>query len=87
MTESDDLNDELRPEYDLSKMKGMVKGKYCERIKREGFRIVPLDSDVTHTCCAGDDASRVPHLSIDIAERNNDDESKPKVVTPYASPQ
>jgi hypothetical protein len=37
--------DELRPEYDLSKLKGGVRGKYYERY-RAGTNLVKLDADV-----------------------------------------
>ena len=30
---SDEFDDELRPEYDLSQLKGGVRGKYAERCK------------------------------------------------------
>lgn len=39
------IKDELRPEYDLSKLKGGVRGKYVERL-REGSNVVLLDQDV-----------------------------------------
>ena len=42
--ESDEEND-LRPEYDFSQMKGGVRGKYVERY-REGTNLVLLDPDV-----------------------------------------
>lgn len=38
-------DDDLRPEYDFSKMKGGVRGKYVERY-REGTNLVLLDPDV-----------------------------------------
>lgn len=38
-------DDELRPEYDFSTMKGGVRGKYVERY-REGTNLVLLDPDV-----------------------------------------
>jgi hypothetical protein len=38
-------DDEMRPEYDLSKLKGRVRGKYVERY-REGTNLVLLESDV-----------------------------------------
>jgi hypothetical protein len=42
----DELNDELRPEYDLRKLfEGGVRGKYAERFKA-GTNLVPLDPDV-----------------------------------------
>ena len=37
--------DDLRPEYDFSKMKGGVRGKYVERY-REGSNLVLLDPDI-----------------------------------------
>lgn len=37
--------DEMRPEYDLSKLKGKTRGKYVERY-REGTNLVLLESDV-----------------------------------------
>ena len=40
-----DLNDELRSEYDLSMLKGGVRGKYVERY-RAGTNVVVLAPDV-----------------------------------------
>jgi hypothetical protein len=37
--------DELRPEYDLSKLKGRVRGKYLERY-RAGTNLILLEPDV-----------------------------------------
>lgn len=37
--------DDLRPEYDFSSMKGGVRGKYLDRY-REGTNLVLLDPDV-----------------------------------------
>ncbi len=42
--ESEEEND-LRPAYDFSQMKGGVRGKYVERY-REGTNVVLLDPDV-----------------------------------------
>ena len=39
------MDDELRPEYDLSKLKGRVRGKYVERYK-QGTNVVLLEPDV-----------------------------------------
>lgn len=41
----DSKKDELREEYDLSKLKGRIRGKYVERFKA-GTNLVLLDSDV-----------------------------------------
>ncbi len=40
-----DKEDDLRPEYDFSQMKGGVRGKYVARY-REGVNLVLLDPDV-----------------------------------------
>ena len=37
--------DDLRPEYDFSQMKGGVRGKYVERY-RQGTNLVLLDPDI-----------------------------------------
>ncbi|MEZ4712555.1 MAG: hypothetical protein R3A44_35535 [Caldilineaceae bacterium] len=40
------MNDELRPQYNLSELlKGAVRGKYAERYK-EGTNLILLDPDV-----------------------------------------
>jgi hypothetical protein len=39
------MDDELRPEYDLSKLKGGVQGKYAKRF-RAGTNLVLLSPDV-----------------------------------------
>jgi len=44
MKKADD-EDELRPEYDFSNLKGRVRGKYVARY-REGTNLVLLDPDV-----------------------------------------
>jgi hypothetical protein len=40
-----DMDDDLRPEYDLSKLKGGVRGKYAKRF-RQGTNLVLLSPDV-----------------------------------------
>ncbi len=42
---AENLEDEMRPEYDLSQLKGRVRGKYVERY-RAGTNVVLLESDV-----------------------------------------
>ena len=41
----DELDDEMRPEYDLAKLKGRVRGKYTESYK-QGTNVVLLEPDV-----------------------------------------
>ena len=45
MKNNKEPEDDLRPEYDFSKLKGRVRGKYVERY-REGTNLVLLDPDV-----------------------------------------
>jgi hypothetical protein len=45
MKKADVEKDDLRPEYDFSKLKGGVRGKYVARY-REGTNLVLLDPDV-----------------------------------------
>jgi hypothetical protein len=45
MKKSDQIKDDLRPEYDFSSMKGGVRGKHARRV-REGSNVVLLDPDV-----------------------------------------
>ena len=40
-----DTGDDLRPEYDFSKMKGGVRGKYAQRFSA-GTNIAKIDPDV-----------------------------------------
>ena len=42
---TENLTDEMRPEYDLSKLTGRVRGKYVDRY-RAGTNLVLLESDV-----------------------------------------
>jgi hypothetical protein len=46
MKKNDSINDDLRPEYDFSSMKGGVRGKYYRRIREEGTNIVVLDPEI-----------------------------------------
>ena len=42
---SDPNDDEMRPEYDFSELKGAVRGKYYKRFQ-EGSNVVLLEPDV-----------------------------------------
>ena len=52
--------DNLRPEYDFSQMKGRVRGKYVERY-REGTNLVLLDADIAE---AFPDAKAVNDVAV-----------------------
>ena len=68
MENSQELEDRLRPEYDFSKMKGGVRGKYVERY-RTGTNIVLLDPDVAQAFPTSDAVNEALRLLMQIAQR------------------
>lgn len=66
--EVDELEDELRPEYDFSKMAGGVRGKYVERY-RAGTNLVLLDPDVTQAFPTDASVNEALRLLLQIAQR------------------
>ncbi len=53
-----ELEDEMLPEYDFSKMKGGVRGKYVERY-RTGTNVVLLDPDVAQAFPTSDSVNEL----------------------------
>ncbi|MEG3438460.1 hypothetical protein V0288_15115 [Pannus brasiliensis CCIBt3594] len=53
MENNPELEDDLRPEYDFSRMKGGVRGKYVDRY-RAGTNLVLLDPDVAEAFPTGE---------------------------------
>jgi hypothetical protein len=68
MESNQELEDELRPEYDFSKMKGGVRGKYVERY-RTGTNIVLLDPDVAQAFPTSDAVNEALRMLMQIAQR------------------
>ena len=60
--------DDLRPEYDLSKLKGGVRGKYAQRYK-EGTNLVLLEPDVAEAFPDDESVNRALRLLMEISER------------------
>ena len=60
--------DEMRPEYDLSQLKGRVRGKYAERY-REGTNLVLLDPDVAAAFPDAKAVNEALRLLMDVAQR------------------
>lgn len=50
-------NDELRPEYDLSKLKGGIRGKYYQRASA-GTNLVLIDPDLSKIFPDSDSVNR-----------------------------
>ncbi|MBW4596108.1 MAG: hypothetical protein KME49_25895 [Brasilonema octagenarum HA4186-MV1] len=63
-----EFEDELRPEYDFSKMTGGVRGKYAERYKA-GNNLVLLDPDVAQAFPTDESVNEALRLLMQIAQR------------------
>jgi hypothetical protein len=63
-----EMEDELRPEYDFSQMQGGVRGKYVERY-RPGTNLVLLDPDVAQAFPDDIAVNEALRLLIQIAQR------------------
>ena len=61
------LDDELRPEYDLTQLQGGVRGKYAQRYK-QGTNLVLLDPDVADAFPTEDSVNEALRLLMKIAE-------------------
>ncbi|MDX2257261.1 MAG: hypothetical protein NW214_17250 [Pseudanabaenaceae cyanobacterium bins.39] len=70
MENNHELEDDLRPEYDFSKMQGGIKGKYVERY-RSGANIVLLDPDVAQAFPTSESVNEALRMLMQIAQRQN----------------
>ncbi|MFM8924506.1 MAG: hypothetical protein ACKOFS_11380 [Microcystis panniformis] len=68
MESNHELEDDSRPEYDFSKMRGGVRGKYVERY-RAGTNIVLLAPDVAQAFPTSDSVNEALRLLMQIAQR------------------
>ncbi|MCY7321178.1 MAG: hypothetical protein LH660_05095 [Phormidesmis sp. CAN_BIN36] len=64
-----EMDDELRSEYDFSQLVGGVRGKYVERY-RAGTNLVLLDRDVAQAFPSEDAVNEALRLLIKIAQRH-----------------
>ncbi len=60
-------NDELRPEYDLAKLKGGVRGKYYQQAKA-GTNLVLIESDLAQAFPGEDSVNRALRLLLTTAK-------------------
>mgnify|MGYP006872459218 CR=1 FL=1 len=65
---TENLEDEMRPEYDLSKLKGRVRGKYVDRY-REGTNLVLLESDVQAAFPDAESVNEALRMLMKVAHR------------------
>lgn len=63
-----EMEGELRPEYDFSEMKGGVRGKYVERY-RSGINLVLLDPDVAQAFPNDAAVNEALRLLMQVAQR------------------
>jgi len=66
----DELDDELREEYDFSQLEGGVRGKYVDRY-RTGTNLVLLDPDVAKAFPDDEAVNEALRLLIKIAQRGS----------------
>jgi hypothetical protein len=64
----DELEDDLRPEYDFSKMVGGVRGKYVDRYQ-SGTNMVLLDPDIAKAFPTDVSVNDALRLLLQIAQR------------------
>ncbi len=62
-----EMEDELRPEYDFANMEGGVRGKYVERYA-QGTNLVLLDPDVAEAFPNDEAVNTALRLFIQIAQ-------------------
>ena len=60
-------SDELRPEYDFSKLGGGVRGKYVERYRR-GTNLVRLDRDVAEAFPTDSAVNRTLRAALTVSD-------------------
>ncbi|MDZ7960704.1 MAG: hypothetical protein RMY34_22950 [Aulosira sp. DedQUE10] len=63
-----EMEDELRPEYDFAQMNGGIRGKYVERY-RAGTNLVLLDPDVAQAFPNDEAVNEALRLLIQVAQR------------------
>jgi hypothetical protein len=63
-----DPGDEMRAEYDLSQLKGRVRGKYAERY-REGTNLILLEPDVATAFPDAKSVNEALRLLMEVAQR------------------
>lgn len=65
-----EMEDELRPEYNFAHMEGGVRGKYVERY-HEGTNLVLLDPDVAQAFPNDEAVNEALRLLMQIAQRQH----------------
>jgi len=77
-----EMEDELRPEYDFSQIQKGVRGKYVERY-RTGTNLVLLDPDIAQAFPNDEAVNDALRLLIQIAQRQQSQTEVNKVVIDF----
>ena len=64
---NNEMEDDLRPEYDFSQMKNRVRGKYAERYKK-GTNLVLLAPDVAEAFPDSESVNEALRLLLKVAK-------------------
>lgn len=78
--ESETEEDEMRPEYDFSQLKGRVRGKYVERY-REGTNMILLAPDVAEAFPDADSVNEALRFLIRVTKENRPELPQRKSTT------
>ncbi len=62
------IDDDMRPKYDLSRLKGGVRGKYYKRAMA-GTNLVLIEPDLVNTFPDADSVNRALHLLLETARK------------------
>jgi len=62
-------DDDLRPEYDLSQLKGRVRGKYYSRAKA-GTNLILIEPDLAEAFPDTESVNRALRLLLDVARQS-----------------
>jgi hypothetical protein len=65
-----EMEDDLRPEYDLSQLKNRVRGRYAERYKK-GTNLVLLAPDVAQAFPDSESVNEALRLLIKVAKASH----------------
>jgi hypothetical protein len=71
MNKNKHIKDEMRSEYDLSKLKGRVRGKYVERY-RAGTNLVLLEADVQEAFPDAEAVNEALRMLMKVAHRQTE---------------
>ena len=68
-----ELDDDLRPEYDFANMTGGVRGKYVDRY-RSGTNVVLLEPDIAAAFPTAESVNEALRMLLNIAQRHQENQ-------------